>query len=477
MTSDPKDRPPLTPLDLAGLERWLVERGMRGLPLGEQFAGFCQRVAEAGFPMKRAQMGMGTLHPRYGAHTFVWRPGAGAVEHTPRERTTLSLQGYLQSPVHYMRSRGVTALRRRLDIGEADEFPIFADLRAEGLTEYAARIVPFGPEEAEARAGALAAAQPLPIPEGGLDGIFFSCATDRPGGFDDGQLEQTADLLPFLALAVKSRLTYDVASTVIGTYLGRDAGQRVLTGAIERGSAETIRAVVWFADLRGFTRLADRLPRDLLVETLDDYLELLARPLQARGGQILKFLGDGLLATFDLTARDEAAVCAQALAAAADLRDAVPAVNEERRAAGKPVMDFGLALHLGEVLYGNIGASERLDFTVVGPAVNEASRIQALCRSLERNILVSSSFQAVAAKDAGANRLESLGFHALRGVRDGVRTRGTIRRKVVIHGDVVTRARGQDARACTSIGSLGRCADEERPEDLGLDLGGDLDPE
>ena len=412
MTSDSDSGPPAPPLDLAGTERWLVERGMQGLPLGEQFAGFCQRVHDAGFPMKRAQMGMGTLHPRYGAHTFVWRPEAGAIEHTPRERTELSVEGYLKSPVHFMRSRGITTLRRRLDGGGADEFPLFADLRAEGLTDYAALIVPFGPDEAEARD--LAAAQPLPLPEGGLDGIFFSCATDRPGGFDEGQLEQTAALLPFLALAVKARLTYDVASTVIGTYLGLDAGRRVLTGAIERGTAEAIRAVIWFADLRGFTRLADSLPRDDLVAALDDYLELLAGPLQARGGQILKFLGDGLLATFDLTERDEAAVCAEALAAAAELRDRVPAFNEERRAAGKPVMDFGLALHLGEVLYGNIGASERLDFTVIGPAVNEASRIQALCRPLERNVLISSSFQTV----AGGRGLEPLGFHALRGVRD-----------------------------------------------------------
>ncbi len=413
MTSGSKNTPPLPPLDLAELPLWLVERGMRGLPLEQQLAGFCQRVAEAGFPMKRVQMGMGTLHPSYGAHTFLWRPGARAIEHRPRERTTLSLQSYLQSPVHYLHSRGVAALRRRLDGGGPDDFSLFAELRAEGLTDYAARLVSFG-LDAEGAAADPAAGQPLPIPKGGLGGIFFSCATDRPEGFDQGQLDQVAGLLPFLALAVKARLTYDVAETVIETYLGRDAGHRVLTGAIERGTAETIRAVIWFADLRGFTRLADSLPRDDLVATLDAYLELLAGPLQERGGQILKFLGDGLLATFDLTARDEAAVCAEALAAAAALRDAVPAFNAEREAAGKPVMDFGLALHLGEVLYGNIGASERLDFTVIGPAVNEASRIQALCRPLERNLLISSSFQAVAASD----RLESLGFHALRGVRE-----------------------------------------------------------
>ena len=148
---------------------------------------------------------------------------------------------------------------------------------------------------------------------------------------------------------------------------------------------------------------------------LDDYLEAMARPLRDNHGQILKFMGDGLLATFDLTGRDETAVCKDAVNAAAELRSALPAFNVERKAAGKAVMDFGLALHLGEVIYGNIGASDRLDFTVVGPAVNEASRIQALCRPLEHDILISSTFR----KAAGASdRLVSLGSHALRGVRE-----------------------------------------------------------
>ena len=214
---------------------------------------------------------------------------------------------------------------------------------------------------------------------------------------------------------MKSRLTYEVASTVLETYLGRDAGHRVLTGSIERGSAEAIRAVIWFSDLRGFTKLTDSLPRDVLVATLDDYLEAMAAPVQTNNGQILKFMGDGLLATFDLTGRDDAAVCRDALAAAKALRSAFPVFNNARKANGKPVMDFGLALHLGEVFYGNIGASDRLDFTVVGPAVNEASRIQALCRPLDRNVLVSSTFQETVGSESA---LESLGFHALRGVRE-----------------------------------------------------------
>ncbi len=407
----PSRAAPLPPLGLEGLPLRLVVRGMQGLPLGEQIAGFCQEVFDAGFPMKRVQMGMYTLHPRYGSHTFVWRPGAGEIEHIPRDRALLNRDVYLKSPIHHMRSRGLVALRRRLDRDEADEFPVFSEFRAEGLVDYAARIVPYDP----AQAGVIAKSWGTAGPGQSLDGIFFSCATDRREGFDDGQLNQVAQALPYLALAVKSRLTYDVARTVLGTYLGGDAGHRVLAGAIERGSAEAIRAIIWFSDLRGFTRLTDRLPRDALVAALDDYLEAMAAPVHANNGQILKIMGDGLLATFDLTGRDDTAVCRDALAAATELRATFPAFNEARAAAGKPIMEFGLALHLGEVFYGNIGASNRLDFTVIGPAVNEASRIQALCRSLERNVLLSSAFKETAGSTHG---LESLGFHALRGVRE-----------------------------------------------------------
>jgi adenylate cyclase len=415
MSHGPSDAAPLPPLDLGGLRLWLVERGMLGLPAGEQIAGFCRKVFDSGFPMKRVQMGMYTLHPRYGSHTFVWRPGAEAIEHIPREHAIQSRDVYLKSPVHHMRSRGLLTLRRRLDACDPDEFVLFPELRAEGLVDYAAHIVPYDPSQVEALAKGSGSANDTVAPGGALDGIFFSCATDRPEGFDGGQLDQVVQALPYLALSVKSRLTYDVASTVLETYLGRDAGQRVLTGAIERGSAEAIRAVIWFSDLRGFTKLTDSLPRDVLIATLNDYLEAMAAPVEAYNGQILKFMGDGMLATFDLTGRDDAAVCRDALAAAAELRTAFPALNEARTAAGNPIMDFGLALHLGDVFYGNIGASERLDFTVVGPAVNEASRIQALCRPLERNVLISSTFQATAGGNCG---LESLGFHAIRGVRE-----------------------------------------------------------
>ncbi len=405
--------PQIPPLDLSALPLWLVEQGMRGLPLAEQIDGFCSEIVKRGFPMKRAQMGMFTLHPRYGAHSFVWQSNA-PIEHKPRARSALDSDTYLKSPVHHMRSQGLTLMRCRLDEPAPQEFLIFPELRAEGLVDYAAFIVPHSADDAAAFAREAAGDGELATQRRTQDGTFFSCATDRKEGFDERHIAQIAETLPYIALGAKSRLTYDVANIVLSTYLGSDASERVLTGNIVRGSTETIRAVIWFADLRGFTALTDSLPGALLVETLNDYLEAMAAPVHKYGGQILKFMGDGLLATFTLDGRNDAEICLKALRAAEELRNGLPTFNAERRASDKPVMQFGLALHLGEVFYGNIGASERLDFTVIGPAVNEASRIQALCKQLENPVLVSSSFHAATGR---TQHLDFLGTHTLRGVQ------------------------------------------------------------
>jgi adenylate cyclase len=395
-------------LQLDGLENWLVTRGLRGLPLADHLEGFCQRIHEAGFPMKRVQMGLGTLHPRYGAHTFVWNGRDGTIEHTPRERSDVS-ELYQRSPIFYMRRTHNLTLRRRLDHSDPLDFPILEELRDGGMTDYAARLIEFDPESARAAN--------LPLPDdqpSGMTGVFFSCATDVRGGFDDSQLQQVERLLPYLSLALKSRLTYDVANTVLETYLGEDAGHRVLTGEIDRGSMDSIKAVIWLCDLRDFTKFADTAGRQDLLEMLNDYLELMARPVHEIGGQILKFLGDGFLAVFRLEEGDDQSVCLRALQAAEALQGELPKFNAIRVSHGKPTMKLGLALHLGDVLYGNIGAKERLDFTVVGPAVNEASRIEALCKSLGREILISNEFHDAAG--SSHHQMISLGTHELRGV-------------------------------------------------------------
>jgi adenylate cyclase len=305
-------------------------------------------------------------------------------------------------------------LRRRIDAAAAAEFPVLAELRESGMTDYAARLVRFeGVDAATLRTAAVVQGLIQPDP---LQGIFYSAATDVPGGFDEGHLLQVGDLLPYLALAVKSRSTFDVARTLLEAYLGADAGRRVLTGEIDRHSVQRINAVIWFCDLRGYSSVASRVPQEELMDILDAHLEVLARPVLDHRGQILKFMGDGFLATFDLSQRDRQSVCVDAVKAADQLLATFPRFNAERRSAGKRALDFGVALHLGEVLYGNIGTRDRLDFTVVGSAVNEASRIEGLCRVLQRKVLISGTFHDAAVACAG--RMVSLGVHALRGIRE-----------------------------------------------------------
>jgi adenylate cyclase len=402
------------PLELTGFAEWLVERGLQGVPLAEQVDGFCRRIVDAGFPARRFNMSIGTLHPRHGARSYVWRREGLETEVFPRQRSGEEREEYLRSPIYRLRSSGEVRLRRRLDADTPLDFPVLAELREAGMTDYAARFVRFDGTYATT-------SRPAAVVEGVdrsdmLQGIFFSCATDVPGGFDDGHLRQIGEVLPYLALAVRARSTLDVAHTLLETYLGADAGSRVLTGEIDRHSVQRIQAVIWLCDLRGFSGVASRVPPEELVEILNNYLEAMARPVLDNHGQILKFLGDGFLATFDLSMRDRQSVCTDAVKAAGQLQKSFPRLNAERRARGKTTLDFGIALHLGEVLYGNIGTGDRLDFTVVGSAVNEASRIEGLCRQLKRTVLVSRTFHDAAVDCRG--RMSSVGVHTLRGVRE-----------------------------------------------------------
>ena len=215
---------------------------------------------------------------------------------------------------------------------------------------------------------------------------------------------------------MKAHAGHVIASGLLGTYLGEDAGRRVHAGSIMRGSVDKLRAVLWYADIRGFTPISDSAPGSVVVELLNDVFEILTASLRQRGGQVLKFIGDGMLAIFPFEDADRAETCRRALDAAIEAMGNIDALNCARAAAGAPVAPVDLALHLGEALYGNVGATDRLDFTVIGPAINEVARIEAFCEPLGRAVLVSAEF--VAGMTAADSRLKSLGRHALRGVKD-----------------------------------------------------------
>jgi adenylate cyclase len=245
---------------------------------------------------------------------------------------------------------------------------------------------------------------------GEMDGVYSSWTTRAPGGFADRHITALERIAPTLALAIKSVSLARMTGTLMETYLGRDAGQRVLSGRIVRGIAERIDAAIWFSDLRGFTRITDAAP-DQVIPLLNDYSDAIVSAIHAYGGDVVKLIGDGTLAIF--TAEDRMHACEAALSAATTARQSIAELKKQRTSAGKPVTDMHLGLHVGEVYYGNIGSRERLDFTVIGPAVNEASRIAAMCRSVDQPVLISSAFAGVGDIKS---RLVSVGRYALRGV-------------------------------------------------------------
>src|SRR5271167_889091 len=375
---------------------WAVRAGLRGAAAYELFDGYCQRLVIDGAPLWRAHVAMETLHPQWHGYGYTWRRDLNAIE--PEQYVHGSMEGadFLTSPLNALILRALggednPSMRRRLEAGpEERDFPALQEFFAAGATDYFAHLFEFANGDRSQGSG-----------------VVYSFAADREGGFSDDDTTLMEATLPALSLAMKAHAGYVIASGLLGTYLGEDAGRRVHAGAIMRGSVDTLRAVIWYADIRGFTRISDAAPGPVVVDLLNDVFEILTATLRPRGGQVLKFIGDAMLAVFPFEDTGRAETCRRALDAAIEAMQALDALNAGRAAAGVPVAPVDLALHIGEVLYGNVGASDRLDFTVIGPAVNEAARIEALCEPLGRTVLVSPEFAAVAM--SGDRRLESVG--------------------------------------------------------------------
>jgi adenylate cyclase len=384
--------------EVAAITDWLTEQGLLRASFEQLVEGFCHRLRAIDVPVWRAFASADTLHPRIRGMGCSWRVDQGLRSDVYIHRLDPP-EAYLTSPFKRMLDRGLDHLRVRLDGSEPIEFPLLEELRGQGVTDYLAQRTWFGQDgESDRRTG-----------------VLSSWATTRPEGFSERDIAILGHLMPRLALTLQARLGHDISVNLLDTYVGPEAGRRILDGEIRRGTLDVISAVILIADLRGFTALADRSERDVLVDTLNDYFDCQVPVIVAQGGHVLKFLGDGLLATFPLAERAPAAVCDVALDAAAEVLRGVRQLGEERAAAGKPVMELDIALHLGDVFYGNVGSADRLDFTVVGPAVNEASRIEALCAQHDRNLLISETFARAASNSA--ERLISIGRYGLRGVR------------------------------------------------------------
>jgi len=395
---------------MSKLSDWVADAGLRNLPLEEMVDGFARRLNDAGVPVARVFVGMNTLHPMVRARSLIWDRATGPAAHFEFQHTEVGVPSLQQSPFTSMLREGVDEVRRDLTRAEGeDKWPVFAELRQAGMTDWLGRVFPFGE---------LAPTPQTPDDTGGADQLLVVCSftTDRRGGFADDHLAALRALLPLFALAVKATTMRAVHHGLLAAYLGGDPAERVLAGDVRRGDVRGVEAVLLYADLRAFTPLADTLPGRELIGLLDDCFDCMVRPVNRLGGEVLKFLGDGLLAIFRIDDRRRAETCDAALAAASEALDLMDLLAARRSAAGKPTPGLDIALHVGQVQYGNVGTGARLDFTVIGPAVNEAARIELLCKELGHNLLVSQAFASAA--DRSRAHLMSLGHHRLRGVRE-----------------------------------------------------------
>jgi adenylate cyclase len=380
--------------DIAAIEDWLVEQGVLRPEFETLIEGYCQRLVAVGLPIWHAYFTSLTLHPTTATIGCLWHRESG-VERRSYSHEDARSGGWEKYPLHFMFKNRVSFLRRRLKGPNAVlDFPQLEELKNHGATDYLGQLTEFGLDG---------------VPDRDT-GFLASWSTDRSGGFSDADIAALEYLQPRLALALQSRISYEIEVNLLDTYVGPDAGRRILAGEIERGKGKRIRAAILLSDLRDFTAMSDRLPADEVIALLNDYFDVMATQVQEHGGEVLKFIGDGMLAVFNVGRSLPDAACCQAARAAIDAVQALAILNSDRA----EMLEVGIALHLGDVVYGNIGAANRLDFTVIGAAVNEAARIQELCRSLNKQILVSAGF----ACSCVSKPLTSLGPHHLRGVSE-----------------------------------------------------------
>jgi adenylate cyclase len=349
-----------------------------------------------------------TLHPIFEGRGFRWNDTASnesdAFEYGSTEQGE-NAQNWRRSVFYHMLENGKQELTLDLGEGAAQNFGMIDELAAKGHKHFVSYVHQFG------EAGTM----------GQMDCVYSYWTTRRDDGFGEQGMAALRDLVPVLGLAIKSAAQADIAKTLGRVYLGRDTSEQVLRGRIVRGVTERIKAVLWFSDLRGSTAISEGMEPDEIIPFLNDYAQASIDAIHDAGGEVLKLIGDGVLAMFTQenlqeNLNDNMAVAKRAaLRAEHRFRRNMRALTARRTAEQRPVTTAHVGLHIGEVFYGNIGSEDRLDFTVVGPAVNEVSRIASMCRSVDRELLTSSAFRA--GLDAtGRNYLVSTGRFALRGI-------------------------------------------------------------
>jgi adenylate cyclase len=373
--------------------RWLTNDTQDERFIDNIFTELCVRLQRARIPIKRASLHILIQHPQWLGAKIMWADGMREAEITRADHDVRGRSEFIGSPVSEIHG-GATEVRENLerDPSLGRKHSVYDAMRAMGLTDYVA--------------------WPLYHTLGKQHVVTF--ATDRLGGFDEAHIASLLKLLPVLALVSEIRVKNRLAQTLLETYVGSHAGELILAGATRRGSGTTVSAAIMICDLRDFTRISDNWPRDDVIDLLNGYFDAMSEPIARHGGEILKFIGDGLLAIFPLSAPS---ACANLLRAVTEARQAMVALNENNSEAGRAPLNYGIGVHVGDVMYGNIGSRTRLDFTVIGPAVNMASRLESLTKQLGRSVLLSRAFADFVASDFN---LERVGEYPVRGFNEPI---------------------------------------------------------
>lgn len=375
---------------------WLVSHNGASIGAGALLGALCEKLVSAGIPVSRVNMVLDDHHPQISVRGFVWEPGAGVEEQAFPFGAADSTQ-YQDSPIRMIREGGASGIRHKLDGPDTSGlYGVMLDLREKGFTDYAA--------------------MPLRFSDGTIQ--FLSWATNATDGFSTDQLKELYDLLPLMCMRFELDHSHMVTRTLLQTYHGRQASQRILGGTIRRNQGERLASILVYSDLRGFTRLADRHPAEDVTQALGEYYEAVAAPIEARGGDIIKMIGDGILALFTyvdpMMGPCENTQACEAVEAVMEAHNNLRSLGPADLPGDIEELRAGFALHTGTVTFGNVGSSSRLDFTAIGPAVNEVARVEPLTKTLGAPILATSRF----AKLECPIEMVTLGFHELRGVRE-----------------------------------------------------------
>jgi adenylate cyclase len=372
---------------------WLTNDTRDERFLDNIFAELCLRLQRAGIPVKRATLHFMLLHPQWLGSRMMWADGMREAELRRVDYDVRECSEYIDSPANELYD-GAAEVRENLERDPAlgRKHAVYDEMRTKGLTDYVA--------------------WPLYHTLGKRHMVTF--ATDRPGGFDDAHIAGLRKVLPALGLVSEIRIKNRLARTLLETYVGSHASELILAGATRRGSGTTVRAAIMICDLRDFTRISDNWPRDDVIDLLNSYFDAMSEPIARHGGEILKFIGDGLLAIFPL---GQPSACANLLRAVAEARQAMVALNEQNGETGRAPLNYGIGVHVGDVMYGNIGSRTRLDFTVIGPAVNMAARLETLTKQLGRTVLLSRAFADFVEREFD---LERVGEYPVRGFNDPI---------------------------------------------------------